>query len=131
MVKKSPLSLVSDRPSIGPKPPRPLGEHGLSLWNRVQSEYGIRDVGGIEMLAAACAAIERAERLRAVIDEEGEVIVVRGIPREHPALKHELAARAFVVRTLARLGLNFEAVKPVGRPGHGIGYSPDEEDDAS
>jgi hypothetical protein len=36
--------------------------------------------------------------------------------REHPGLKHELAARSFVVRTLARLGLDVEAIKPVGRP---------------
>jgi hypothetical protein len=36
--------------------------------------------------------------------------------RDHPGLKHELAARAVVVRTLARLGLDLEAVKPVGRP---------------
>jgi len=32
------------------------------------------------------------------------------------SLKHELAARSFAVRTLARLGLEVEAVKPVGRP---------------
>jgi hypothetical protein len=37
----------------------------------------------------------------------------------------ELANRAFVVRTLARLGLNFEPVKPsVGRPGNSVGWSP-------
>jgi hypothetical protein len=39
-------------------------------------------------------------------------------------LKHELANRAFVVRTLARLGLNFETVKPVGRPTQPIGWQP-------
>jgi hypothetical protein len=34
-----------------------------------------------------------------------------------PAIKTELEARSFVVRTLARLGLNFEPVKAsVGRP---------------
>jgi hypothetical protein len=46
-------------------------------------------------------------------------------PRDHPLLKHELAARSFVVRTLQRLGLNMEAVKPTGRPPHGIGWQPD------
>jgi len=47
------------------------------------------------------------------IDNDGEVIRARGQIKDHPALKHELAARAFVVRTLSRLGLNFE------RCGHG------------
>jgi hypothetical protein len=38
--------------------------------------------------------------------------------KEHPLLKHELAARAFVCRTLQRLGLDVEAIKPPGRPRH-------------
>jgi hypothetical protein len=36
--------------------------------------------------------------------------------RDHPALKHELSNRAFVVRTLHRLGLDVERVGRVGRP---------------
>jgi len=64
-------------------------------------------------------------RLRREIERDGEVLRVRGTVKDHPALKHELANRAFVVRTLARLGLNFEPVKPsVGRPGSSIGWSP-------
>ena len=69
------------------------------------------------MLAQACAGLDRAEALRAQIDADGDVIRVRGNVREHPAIKLELAARAFVVRTLARLGLNFEPLRTsVGRP---------------
>jgi len=37
--------------------------------------------------------------------------------REHPLFKMELQNRAFVCRSLARLGLNLEVVKPIGRPG--------------
>jgi hypothetical protein len=33
-------------------------------------------------------------------------------------LREELAGRAFVARTLERLGLNVEAIKPMGRPPH-------------
>jgi hypothetical protein len=45
--------------------------------------------------------------------------------KEHPLVKHELAARSFVVRTLARLGLDVDHAKPVGRPGSGgIGWKP-------
>jgi hypothetical protein len=57
--KASRLTLVGN----APKPPRKLGDAGLSLWNRVQSEYGITDVGGVELLMQACLAADRAEAL--------------------------------------------------------------------
>jgi hypothetical protein len=123
MAKDQPLGLISS-PAASP-PPRNVGNHGQSLWNRVMAEYRIEDCGGLEMLTQACQALDRAEALRAEIERDGEILRLRGTVKDHPALKHELANRAFVVRTLARLGLNFEPVKPsVGRPGHGIGWRP-------
>ena len=65
----------------------------------------------------ACAAVDRVEALAERINADGEVILVRGLPKPHPALREELSARSFVVRTLERLGLNLEAIKPIGRPG--------------
>jgi hypothetical protein len=59
--------------------------------------------------------LDRAEALRIEIDRDGEVIRLRSTVKDHPALKHELANRAFVVRTLAR---------PVGRPTQPIGWQP-------
>ncbi len=104
--------------STGTTPPRPLGNHGQALWDAVQREYIIADAGGVEMLCQACQALDRAEGLRAQVDQDGAVFTTStGLLKDHPALKHELAARAFIVRTLARLGLDVEAVKPVGRPG--------------
>src|SRR5262249_42783499 len=98
-----PFSVVSGE-TAAISPPRPLGPHGRALWDRVQREYGIRDVGGVELLAQACAAEERAERLAEAIAEDGDVVHTRtGIPKTHPAVKEELACRAFVVRTLERL----------------------------
>jgi hypothetical protein len=77
------------------------------------------------MLALACQALDRAEALRREIERDGAVLRVRGTVKDHPALKHELANRAFVVRTLARLGLSFEPLRPsVGRPANCIGWSP-------
>jgi hypothetical protein len=94
-----------------------LGEHGRSLWQRVQSEYDVRDAGGIELLVQACEALDRVGRLREQIDADGEVIRARGTVRAHPALRDELAGRAFITRTLARLGLDVERVRSsVGRP---------------
>ena len=43
--------------------------------------------------------------------------------RDHPALKHELANRSFVSKTLVRLGLNVEPVRGVGRPSEGFGIT--------
>jgi hypothetical protein len=97
-------------------PPRKLGKHGMALWQSVNSEYAIEDCGGREMLALACASLDRAESCRELIDKDGEVIKSKAGWREHPSCKTELANRAFVVRTLARLGLDVEAVRGVGRP---------------
>src|SRR5262249_21713181 len=44
--KPSRLTVVGNAPN----PPRKLGEAGESLWLRVQSEYRIEDVGGVELL---------------------------------------------------------------------------------
>jgi hypothetical protein len=123
MAKKPPLKLVTASSENGPQPPRKLGKPGRALWDRVMGEYDIRDTGGVEMLTLACQALDRAEALREEIDADGEVLRVRGTIKDHPALKHELAARAFVVRTLARMGLNYEAVRPsVGRPAGRLGW---------
>jgi hypothetical protein len=63
--------------------------------------YAIGDVGGQEL---SCAAADRAEDLRAIINHDGPVIQTRSGCRDHPLLKHELQARAFVTGTLVRLG---------------------------
>lgn len=122
-----PLHVVPTATAMVPAPPRALGEHGTSLWNRVMAEYDIADVGGRELLALACQQLDRAEALREQIDQEGEVIKTRtGMLKDHPALRHELAARAFVAKTLLKLGLNVEPLHPnPGRPGgRGTGWVP-------
>src|SRR5215204_7170065 len=113
---KTPLKVVPQTPPDPASPPANLAEPGQSLWRTVMGEYAIADSGGIEMLAQACAALDRAEACAEHIKRDGEVIRAKAGPKDHPALKHELANRAFVVRTLARLGLDVEAIKPTGRP---------------
>jgi hypothetical protein len=77
----------------------------------------ISDAAGVELLCVACQALDRAESCREQIDEMGELGVVNGVAvKEHPLLRHEIANRSFVVKTLERLGLNAEAGKAVGRP---------------
>jgi hypothetical protein len=98
--------------------PRKLGPHGQHMWDEITTDYDIGDSGGIQLLTLACQALDRAEKIRSIIDKQGELIQNRvGNWREHPGLKAELANRAFIVRTLTRLGLSFEPVRDgVGRP---------------
>jgi hypothetical protein len=124
MGRKPPLTVVSS-PLTGPPPPATLGEAGQDLWRRVMFEYRIDDVGGRELLYQAAGACDRLSDLKRCIDEDGATIRGRGgVVRAHPALRDELATRAFICRTLARLGLDFETVKPVGRPGSAVGWVP-------
>jgi hypothetical protein len=99
----------------------------MALWRSVMNDYDIADSGGLEMLTTACQQLDCAENLRAHIDRDGEIIPGKNGPRPHPGLKQELAARAFVVRTLERLGLDVQAIKPVGRPGRPIAWQGDKE----
>jgi hypothetical protein len=109
---KTPLNLVN-LPSTIPKPPANLGPAGATLWRSIMAEYDIADAGGQALLEQAASAYDRAERLRIEIDRDGEVVRGRTGMREHPGLKIELASRSFVCRTLQRLGINLEAVRPV------------------
>lgn len=116
MAKKPVLKVVPATPPNPTDPPANLGQHGAALWKTVLSEYDLPDCGGQEMLRQACAALDRAESCADHIREHGEMIATRTGARENPLLKHELSSRAFVVRTLHRLGLDVEPVRPMGRP---------------
>src|SRR5262245_37131798 len=121
MSKKPHLHVVSNAKTAptANKPARTLGHHGMNLWKRVTSQYDIVDAGGCELLTQACQALDRAEALRAIINRDGEMVTARnGSLKEHPGMKPELAARAFVVKTLARMGLHLEPQRAGrGRPG--------------
>lgn len=124
--KPSALTLIDAAPASGGRPPpRGLGPIGKGLWADITAAYEFSDRASYETLFQACAAADRAERCRVAIDRDGELVRTRTGEREHPLLKAEMAARGFVVRTLARLGLDLEPVRPgPGRPpGGGVGIS--------
>ena len=102
------------------EPPRPLGEAGQALWDRIQGEYVIADSAGIEVLAVACEATDRAASLAARIAVEGESVRTSHGLKAHPCLKDEAGNRALVVRCLQRLGLLDEPIKGMGRPSTGL-----------
>jgi hypothetical protein len=122
--QKPPLKLVTEMAVTDIEPPRNLGNCGRSLWDRIMAEYDIQDAGGIELLLLACEGIDRIGMLREEIQRDGAVIRVRGVVKEHPALRAEIATMSFVTRTLARLGLDLEPLKSIGRPPSAMGWVP-------
>jgi hypothetical protein len=114
---KTTLHVVGEPGATQPSPPSTFGEAGQRLWNAVQAEFDVSDVAGRELLGKTCRAADRAESLAARILLDGEVIRTKSGLRAHPALPAELAARSFVVKTLLRLGINFEPLRlGPGRP---------------
>lgn len=111
--------MASQKIAVGPTsdPPTALGETGATLWHLIMSQYDISDPGGLTLLEQACCAADRAKECSDIIAVDGSVISTKHGPRDHPLLRHELAARSFVVRTIARLGLDVEPVRSgPGRP---------------
>ena len=98
-------------------PPANLDATGRALWDEVTTVFAWDDPGNYRVLEQCCFALQRAERCRAVIDEQGEMLMVRGHVRSHPLLRDELQNRAFVVRSLAKLGLDLAPLRSgPGRP---------------
>jgi hypothetical protein len=128
MSRKPPLTLV-DPNATGAKPPRPLSGEGMALWRRVTAAYRIDDEGGIELLVQSCEAEDRLKEIAVQIKDDGLTIRSKTGLREHPLLKVELGLRAFIVRTLARLGIVFETVKTPGRPGGFACWTGDREEE--
>jgi hypothetical protein len=96
---------------------------GAALWRHVLSQFDVSDAAGVCMLTEACRSLDRAARCKTIIDADGEVIVVKGIPREHPLLKAELASRSLCIRTLQRMGLSYEPLRAHGGRPPGLGYA--------
>ena len=93
-------SAPSTRPSNALPPPADLGPAGRKLWQDITQDFTLETAAEVQQFYEACVMEDRAVQLRARIDAEG---LVTKTYRDHPCLKHELAARAFVVRTLANL----------------------------
>ena len=117
------LSVVAAAPApVHPDPPGKLGETGLALWRSVVTSYAFDDPGSVEILFQACASADRAERCRAIIDQDGELVRTKTGTRSHPLLRDELNNRALTARLISRLGLDLEPVRSPGRPG-GPGFA--------
>ena len=103
---------------IEEKPHRPLNAAGLRLWQEILESYTLDDAASLECLLLACETLDRAEILKAEIKKDGAVrrSETSRMVRDHPAIKHELANRAFVAKMLERLGLiHADVRRGVGR----------------
>ena len=115
MPKKPSLTVVEPGRKV-PAAPAELGAHGRALWRAVMAQYDIVDAGGMETLRQGCLAADRAEACRRIIDQQGELLTVRGQVRSHPLLRDELQFRSLVMKAIQRLGLDLEPTKAIGRP---------------
>jgi hypothetical protein len=112
----NPFLTVTPPTTAPPEPPVPLAEPGRRLWDAIQAEYRVRDQGGQEMLLLACEASDRLAELRAAIKDTGLMIDGPNGPKANPLLRDEQGTRAFIARSLQRLGvLDAHAVVGVRR----------------
>jgi hypothetical protein len=100
-------------------PPAHLGAAGRDLWCSIQASYALDDPGGLALLQVAAEAADRVAICRRQLDAEGEVIVIRGAPRAHPAAALERDARAAMIRAIEELHLDIEPLRD--RPGRPSG----------
>jgi hypothetical protein len=95
---------TSERTSSPRKPPSTLHERGARLWREMIREHDIDGTAELAILRQICEMVDRAESLRARVAADGEMLTAAdGTLRDHPALRHEQNARAFVVRGLSKL----------------------------
>jgi len=115
-MKNPKLKLVTATAKNPLSPPPTLSKAGATQWRAIQDEYCIQDSGGLAILLQICCATDDLHRCTTAIERDGVVINTRNGLKEHPLCRRELALRAFIVRSMQRLGLSLETTKPVGRP---------------
>jgi hypothetical protein len=100
-----------------PEAPANLGEHGAKLWRDILAEWAIDNVSDLAILEQAAQAYDRAERMRLLIAEQGEMIdTATGSQKPNGCIALELQARALCARLIGKLHLSDEPKRSPGRP---------------
>jgi hypothetical protein len=118
-MKKSSTVVKLPFRNAAPEPPRALKKPGRTLWNAIQSEYGINDPGGLAHLLTASRCEDDVQRMRAAVTKDGDMIKDRfGQNREHPLLAASRGLEAVKRQALKSLNLDIEPLRDrPGRPG--------------
>lgn len=104
-------------------PPRHLSTASKRWWRSVVTEWEMSDTD-LKILVMACEALDRAERARKALLEEGEFYTdTKGIVHSHPAVGVESTSKKLAAKLIADLRLDMPQPRPVGRPG-GPGIKP-------
>jgi phage terminase small subunit len=104
---------------ISPKPQKGLSREAKKLWNLLQSEYGIVDGAGLDLLNDYAQFYDRREQARVTIKADGATIKNRfGQTIAHPSTRLERDSSAAMLKCLRALNLDLEPLhnRP-GRPG--------------
>ena len=97
-------------PKTAIKPPAGLSRQSAALWRSVLKDWAIEDSATLKILEVGLRALDRAERCRATIDNDGETIDDRfGQIKTHPLLAAERDARAQFLAALRQLHLDLSA----------------------
>ena len=119
MAKTQPLTNLVKMP-LKRKPlraPPGLGKAGRHLWGTIQREYDITDSGGVAFLVSACRSEDDICRLRTQVARDGDTVIGRYGQREaHPLLAAIRGLEQVKRQSLAKLNLDIEPLKDVGRP---------------
>ena len=117
MKKIPPLSIVDPSSPNPLAPPASLAAAGVQLWQDLHRDFVLDDSGTHQMLLRICEAADSLASYDEQVERDGPTIRTKTGMREHPLLKHQLATRSFIVRSLHRLGLDIEPTRSVvGRP---------------
>ncbi|MFH0297221.1 P27 family phage terminase small subunit [Bradyrhizobium sp. 31Argb] len=125
MTRLQPAPIAIYRPGTAPEPPATLGEHGRRLWRDVVAEWDLSNVSDLAILEQAAQAYDRAERMRLLIADQGEMIATAtGSTKPNGCIALELTARALCSRLIGKLHLSDEPKRdrpgrpPNNAPGH-------------
>lgn len=111
-----------------PAPPSGLSPRAVQLWRDLTDEYDFA-APDLALLGECCAALDRADEARAILDREGLSVTDRyGSPKAHPLLDAEVRARALFARLLAQLRVNGVPAGAGRRGRPGFTQNPDKGD---
>jgi len=95
------------------KSPGHLKESGRKFWRQVLRDYALKDAHHLELLAGACACLDRITEARETIDLEGAFINDRfGQRKQHPGIKVELDNKTLFARLIRELCLDITPDDP-------------------